>query len=315
MSKKWKIFWVAALAFTIFFQACGLESVQTFIFDADAEKKLGREFDSLVIVDGYGNDWLLEKGNNMTPEQEELYAYYRARANEVLKQLSDSDWKSLLPSGSLCGPYPSKTKCTEENFFEFKIIKSDIINAFALPGGYIYFYTAILDYFQSESELVTVLAHEVAHVVQHHTRDRLVKAIGGQLLIDLFLGDNIIGSLASLGYAAQLMQNSQENEHESDEIAFIYTHRMGISSQGLGDFFGRGLNFDDDDDEGKCISEKSFLDDVLQVFSTHPPSCDRVTRNKVQRGLAGQTPKSHPLDKNKLNGKTYKELVNAAKPF
>ena len=312
MSKKWKIFWVAALAFTIYFQACGLESVQTFILDADAEKKLGREFDSLVIVDGYDNgkniDWLLEK-NSMTPEQEELYAYYRARANEVLKQLSDSDWKSLLPSGSLCGPYPSKTKCTEENFFEFKIIKSDIINAFALPGGYIYFYTAILDYFQSESELVTVLAHEVAHVVQHHTRDRLVKAIGGQLLIELLLGDNIIGSIASLGYAAQLMQNSQENEHESDEIAFIYTHRMGISSKGLGDFFAKGLDFDE---EGKCIGKKtSFLDDVLNVFSTHPPSCDRVTRNTVQMRLAGQTLETHPLDIVR-DGKKYKDYVNAA---
>ncbi|MDR2580320.1 MAG: M48 family metalloprotease [Fibromonadaceae bacterium] len=309
MSKKWKFFWVAALAFVIFFQACGLESVQVFIFDADTEKKMGREFDSLVVVQGYEGDFLLERGG-MTQGQQELYDYYRERANEVLEQLSDSDWKSLLPKGNLCGPYPSKTECTRENFFEFKLIKSNIINAFALPGGYIYFYTAILDYFESESELVTVLAHEVAHVVQHHARDRLTKAIGGLLLIEIFLGDNILGDLASLGYSAKLMQNSQENEHEADEIAFIYTHRMGISSEGLGDFFARGLDYDEE--TGKCIGKKrDFLD---KMFSTHPPSCDRVTRNRVQRLLAGQTPETHPADIER-NGKTFKQLVNAAKPF
>ncbi|MDR2999936.1 MAG: M48 family metallopeptidase [Fibromonadaceae bacterium] len=304
MSKKWKFFWVAALAFVVFFQACGLESVQVFLFDADAEKKLGREFDSLVIVEGYGGDFLLEKGN-MTPEQEEFYDYYRERAKEVLGQLSDSDWKSLLPKGNLCGPFPSREQCTRENFFEFKLIKSDIINAFALPGGYIYFYTAILKDFQSESELVAVLAHEVAHVVQHHTRERLVKAISGTLLIEIFLGDGIVGQLASLGYAAELMQNSQENEYESDEIAFIYTHNMGISSKGLGDFFDRGLEYKD----GKCIGKKSALE---KMFSTHPPSCDRVNRNRVQMGLAGQTLETHRLDVNVLNGKNFKQLVDAA---
>ncbi len=302
MSNKWKVFWVASFAFVVFFQACGMHSWQEMLVSTSDEKQMGREFDSLVKI---GDKSVMGAGESIfepnTAAKKVLWDYYQARAKEVVNAIDKNDLDALLPSGKEC----NKQACTKDNFFEFKIINSKTRNAFAVPGGYVYFYTAILKDFKSESELVSVLGHEVGHVVKHHSRDRIVKQIGASAIIDLLLGPGIGGTLAELGAGFWLTKNGQDDESESDVLGFYYTNKIGISSQGLSDFFGRGLR-SYNAATGECNEGKESS--LLDVFSTHPPSCERVNRNTERIKNSGQ---NFPKDKNCANG-CFTDLVKAA---
>jgi predicted Zn-dependent protease len=308
MSFKWKVFWVASLALVIFFQACGMHSWEELLVSTADEKQMGHEFDSLVRV---GDKSVMQTGETIfepataNTAQKELWDFYQARAKEIVNSISKEDLDALLPSGNEC----NKKKCTKDNFFEFNIINSKTKNAFAVPGGYVYFYTEILKDFKSESELMGVLGHEVGHVVLHHSRDRMVKAAGASAVISIFLGDGIAGLIGLLGANFWLTSNGQGDESQSDSMGFYYTNKIGISSEGLGDFFARGLK-SYDPATGKCDLEKEGS--VLDVFSTHPPSCKRVNDNRDRIKREGQTLTSHPKNKNKSSGKTFTELVAAA---
>ena len=304
MSNKWKIFWIVSFAFVVFFQACGMNSWQEMLVSTADEKQMGREFDSLIRI---GDKSVMSAGESVfspqTAAEKVLYDYYQERAKEVVYAIDKKDLEGLLPSGNDC---KNKQKCTKDNFFEFNIITSKTKNAFAVPGGYVYFYTAILKDFRSESELVSVLGHEVGHVVKHHSRDRIVKQVGASAIIELLLGPGIGGTLATLGASFWLTSNGQGDESESDELGFYYTNKIGISSQGLSDFFGRGLkSYDSVTVTCNQEEESSFTD----VFSTHPPSCERVNNNTKRIKDSGQ---NFPKNKNFVDGKSFTELVTAA---
>jgi hypothetical protein len=326
MSNKWKFFWVISFVSVIFFQACWNSWEEIFINTAD-EKKMGREFDSLVrdgskdVLDPAKNEslWIPQTSADIA-----LYNYYVDRGKEIVKEILPKDMDGLMTREKLCRNNPDdrteKSACNKDNFFEFKIIKSSQINAFAVPGGYVYFYTEILKEnnknkdgknvkigFQSESELSSVLSHEIGHIVLHHSRDRMIKAVGASTLISIFLGDGMAGLIGTLGANFWLMGNSQDNEFEADSMGFYYTNKIGVSSEGLGDFFARGLK-SYNPSTGECSERQESS--VLDVFSTHPPSCERVNKNTKRIKNSGQNfPKDIHFGK---NGESFKELVNAA---
>jgi hypothetical protein len=315
MSNKWKFFWVVSFALVLFFQACGSHSWEELLVSTTDEKKMGREFDSLVR-NGGPNDVMqagekLFKPNGDVAKQE-LYDFYLARGKEMVRLIDSKDMNALLPSEKLCRNDPDNrgqaVTCTKDNFFEFKIIESSQMNAFAVPGGYVYFYTTILKGskgFQSESELMSVMGHEIGHVVLHHSRDRMVKQAGANALIQIFLGDGIAGLIGLLGANFWLTSNGQEDESASDSMGFYYTNKMRISSQGLSDFFKRGLVMNAD---GSCNERANSS--VMDVFSTHPPSCERVNNNKRRMDAIHQ---NHLMDPHTSpSGKTFKQLVSAA---
>jgi len=301
MSNRWKIFWVASLSLVIFFQACGMHSWEELLVSTADEKKMGREFDSLVKI---RHPDVMKSSESVfsasSAAETDLWNYYQARGKDVVSKIKKADLDALIPSDNLCGP--SKAKCTKDNFFEFKIIKSTTVNAFAVPGGYVYFYTAIMKQFKSESELMSVMGHEIGHVVLHHSRDAIVKEVGANAIIDLLLGDGMGAKLASLGGSFWLSSNSRENEAQSDSMAFEFTNAIGISSAGLSDFFNRGLA---KDANGKCKDETISLE---SVFSTHPPSCDRVKANDKRIADAHQ---SFQKDKN-TSPQKFTDIVSAA---
>jgi len=321
MSNKWRFFWVASFTLVIFFQACGVHSWEEFFVSTTDEKKMGREFDSLVrdrhkdVMNS--NEELFEPN---TAEERELYDFYLARGREMVKVIDKKNIDAVLPSGKLCrdnngADRKQKVTCKKENFFEFKIIRSTQLNAFAVPGGYVYFYTEILkennknkNGFKSESELMSVMGHEIGHVVLHHSRDKIIKQAATKGVIDILLGDGIGSVIASLGANFWLLGNSRDNESEADVKGFEYTNKMGISSQGLSDFFARGLKTYKPD-TGECDEKKEGS--ILDAFSTHPPSCERVNNNRKRMEAAKQ---NFPKDLNTSpSGKTFTQLVRDAK--
>jgi len=312
MSNRWRIFWVASFTLVIFFQACGMHSWEELLVSTADEKKMGREFDSLVKI---GNKEVIDVSkeslfdpNRATADELVLWNYYQQRGKDVVSKIRKVDLDALIPTNEpLCGA--SKAKCNKDNFFEFNIIKSKTVNAFAVPGGYVYFYSAIMTQFQSESELMSVMGHEIGHVVLHHSRDRIVKQVGASVIIDALLGDGMGAMLASLGTSLWLQSNGQGDESQSDSMGFYYTNELRISSVGLTDFFARGLKSYDPVTK-YCNEDKEGS--ILDVFSTHPPSCKRVNDNTDRIAKSGQTLQTHPKDKNSVNGKNFKQLVSAA---
>ncbi|MBG0776557.1 MAG: M48 family metalloprotease [Desulfovibrionaceae bacterium] len=126
---------------------------------------------------------------------------------------------------------------------ESNVILNNTLNAFALPGGYVFVYTGLILAFDSEAELAGVMAHELGHVTQRHVAQRIEKAqlvniatlVG--MVAGVFMGSSdarqalTIGS-AALGKAAML-NYSREDEREADNVGMNYLVAAGFPADGL----------------------------------------------------------------------------------
>jgi len=126
--------------------------------------------------------------------------------------------------------------------FKFTIIDKDIINAFAVPGGYVYIYSGIIKSMKDESELACVLGHEITHVTHHHYRDAMAKEAGLSLLLQALLGNNA-GQLTQLiGQTLDqlaVLKVSRDNESEADHYGTQYAGSVGRNPLGVAKFFSR----------------------------------------------------------------------------
>lgn len=154
----------------------------------------------------------------------------------------------------------------DEFAWEVYIIDQDILNAFAVPGGYIYVYTGLIKYLDKEDDLAGVLAHEVAHVDQRHSTQQLQKSQGLDVLLSIALGQNpgelkkvvagLAGNLASLSF-------SRKHEEEADEYSVHYLKETGYQCNGAYSFFQKLI------DSEEAGHTPTFL-------STHPNPKDRI---------------------------------------
>jgi beta-barrel assembly-enhancing protease len=160
--------------------------------------------------------------------------------------------------------------------YTFKVIDVKDINAFALPGGFIYVNKGLVDYVESEDELAAVLAHEIAHVAHHHTM-KLVKKqtkMDGYIALLVLLGS--MGNLPNrdlnnLIYGAQLVRTSkmggygQTAELDADRTAVTYLQKAGYDPSALLTFLHR-MSTD--------VENKPQL--PMGIFRTHPPYQERA---------------------------------------
>ena len=253
---------------SIFLNSCS--GVESFFFPPSEERKLGEAFDRELR-----DSTLVFYSTTSTNEDEKWLAnYLDSLGKSLVGNIPASDWNHLLPSGE---------GLNEQNFFSFVIIQEDVVNAFAVPGGFTYFYTGILKTMKTEAELVGVLGHEVGHVIEHHSREKMIRAGVASTVLSLLLGgeeDNALAEItASLGAAWWVNSNSPDKELESDEHGVRFAYDMGIDPRGIEYFFGRGLI---DETTGECVpKEQSFLEGILGALaSTHPPHCDRVNQSR-----------------------------------
>lgn len=135
--------------------------------------------------------------------------------------------------------------------FEFFALSDPTLNAFAMPGGYIGVHTGLIVATRSESELASVLAHEISHVTQHHLARQLSTQSGGQLPMLLSLAVAILAARnnADLAQGALLtgqaaaIQNqlnySRDFERESDRLGLKLLDKAGFDVRAMADFFVR----------------------------------------------------------------------------
>jgi len=153
--------------------------------------------------------------------------------------------------------------------YHIKVIDSKEINAFALPGGYLYVFRGLLDAVDNEAELASVLGHEIAHITERHATKQMTKA---QIYeIAAAIGSAATGAgqagrmVAGLGEALLMTKFSREDEAEADRYGMEYMVKAGYDPQAMISMFKKLL---------KIHKEKPDL--LERLFSTHPPTEERI---------------------------------------
>ena len=157
----------------------------------------------------------------------------------------------------------------------FKVVNSQDINAFALPGGFIYINRGILEAADNEAQVAGVISHEIGHVVMRHGTHRASQAqVGGGVLGVLggVLGGGAGGQAAQIGAGflttSILLKNSRGAESQSDDIGTYMLYDAGYDPRAMAEFFD--------------IIGKKYPQRTAQFFSDHPNPDNRVKRvNKL----------------------------------
>jgi predicted Zn-dependent protease len=166
--------------------------------------------------------------------------------------------------------------------WHFAVVNTDVVNAFALPGGFVYVNRGVIARARNESELAAVMGHEIEHVVRRHSVSQMEKAQGANLGVALACHfTNICNHAAGraaiqVGGAAMFARFSRADETQADSGGFQNELRAGLDPHGMLSFF-----------EQLMADEKS-QPGLLQWFSDHPGTADRVT--DVKRWLATVPP-------------------------
>jgi len=161
----------------------------------------------------------------------------------------------------------------DEFDWETKIVHNDtILNAFAGPAGYIYVYTGLIKFLESEDHFAGVLAHEIAHADRRHVTDQLTKSLGLEVILSIVLGGEDPSTIAQIGAALAGLQFTRSNEKEADEFSVKYLCNTEWNANGAGGFFQLLI------DMGQAIGLPEFL-------STHPNPGNRVEAINEQDSL------------------------------
>ncbi|HOC68476.1 MAG TPA: M48 family metallopeptidase [Candidatus Hydrogenedentes bacterium] len=164
----------------------------------------------------------------------------------------------------------AKVAPRQEVSYSFKVIDApDTVNAFALPGGYMYIYTGLMKLCDNEAELAAVMAHEIAHVSGKHHGEMMTRQTGMEVISSIALGENpgaaatLASQLFTSGVAARF---SRTQEREADSTGMDILYRAGYPPEAMVSFMNKLLALDQENGGGKS----------LPIFATHPSPEERV---------------------------------------
>ncbi len=185
--------------------------------------------------------------------------------------------------------------------YHVKVVDSPVVNAFAVPGGYIYLTRGIMANLNNEAEFIGVLGHEMGHIAARHSVSQQTK----QQLGTLVLIGGMIASPKFANYAEQAMQGlellflsfSREDEREADALGSEYATKLGYDGTKMADFYKVLIKMNLSESEGG----------VPTFLSTHPDPGDRY--NAVLRNTKAWQD-SLKLPSYKVNGDSYLQMID-----
>ncbi len=260
---------LALLLSTILLPTCARNPVtgkkELSLWSTEKEIKMGQSYDPQVVAQ-YGKY-----------ENDDMQAFI----NEKGKEMAAISHRPNLP-------------------YEFKILDSPIVNAFAVPGGYVYFTRGIMAHFNNEAEFAGVLGHEIGHVTARHSARQYSK----QMLAQVGFIVGVVASkefrnyadVAQTGLGLLFLKFSRSNESESDKLGVEYSTKIGYDAKEMANFFNT-LKRMRGDAEGAPPT----------LLSTHPDPGDRF--NKVGQ-MAKKWQAKDPGGKYEVNRDKYLRMID-----
>ncbi|WP_276361031.1 M48 family metalloprotease [Daejeonella sp. H1SJ63] len=180
--------------------------------------------------------------------------------------------------------------------YEFKIVDSEILNAFAVPGGYVYFTRGIMAHFNNEAEFAGVLGHEIGHITARHSVSQQTKAVLGQVgLIGSMILVPQVADFAqplSQGLGLLFLKFGRDAERQSDELGVEYSSKIGYDAHEMAGFFNTL-------ERKTAGTQAAELPDFL---STHPNPGER---NVTVNNLSVEWKKKLNLKNPNINRESY----------
>jgi beta-barrel assembly-enhancing protease len=167
--------------------------------------------------------------------------------------------------------------------FKIAVLQSDVINAFALPGGFLVFNSALLQKCDNEAQFASVIAHEIAHITQNHHSRFFRKAAKNNfntlaaILAAVVLANSnpdVAGAALYSGMAVNIqhsLNHSRAHEREADAVGIKLLAKAGINPDGMAQFFDKLPKQEDD----------NVYAGIGQYLSTHPNSENRIIASKT----------------------------------
>ena len=187
-----------------------------------------------------------------------------------------------LPKTAALNEFAEQLVFNNTHELHFTVLKSDLVNAFALPNGNIFVYTGILDKMEDSSELAALLGHEVSHVNNRHSIKTLCRNLAGKLLISVLLSDagGVTQIITNNAHNLHNLSYSRDFEREADEqgtAMLMYNH---INPQGMIRLFSRL-----EDEDTQLLSK---------YISTHPLTKDRIEKIGLYIEKSDYQPEENP---------------------
>jgi predicted Zn-dependent protease len=185
--------------------------------------------------------------------------------------------------------------------YQFKIVDSPVVNAFAVPGGFVYFTRGIMAHFNNEAEFAGVLGHEIGHITARHSAKQYSNAMLGQ--IGLVAGSLVSPEFAQFADVAQqglqllFLKFGRDAESQSDKLGVEYSTKIGYDASEMAGFFSTLDR----------LSSLSGAEEVPTFLSTHPDPADR--ENKVAK-LAADWRRKTNADNLEVNRESYLKMID-----
>jgi len=213
---------------------------------------------------------------SVSPQQEvQMGQQYSAEINRQLPIVRDPEVNRYI---NVLGDSLARTTSRADLDWQFYIVDSPEVNAFAVPGGFIYLNRGLIERARTMSEVAGVLGHEIGHVVRRHSikqMEQQQKANIG-LTVGCILAPSVCGNQAAatgiqLGAGAIFARFSREDEREADVEGVRISTRAGIDPRGIPTMF-----------ETLLEERQSRPDAVSAMFTTHPLEEQRITATRAQ---------------------------------
>jgi predicted Zn-dependent protease len=216
----------------------------------------------------------------MSPAQERQIGAQEHQ--NVLKEFGLYDDKRLQKYVSEVGnKVTARTERTDVNY-QFFLLDSPIVNAFALPGGYIYLTRGTMALAGSEAEIAAVLGHEAGHVTARHSAERYSQGVAtsiGASILSVAIDSSGVSQALGVGSDLYLKSYSRSQENQADTLGIRYLGHAGYDTQAMTDFL---MHLQADSALENKLEGDGSSKAINTFFSTHPATAERVNKTKTE---------------------------------
>ena len=189
---------------------------------------------------------------------------------QILQEMGAYDHRDLQQYVSDIGVRLAKTSERPQLPWRFTVVDQPVVNAFAVPGGFIYITRGILGYLDSEAQLVGVLGHEIGHVTARHSAQQYTRAMGGTLglaALSIFVpATRPFGQLTEQALGVLFLKYGRDDELQSDSLGATYAATNGWDPRAVPQFLATLGRLSEGSEKG-----------IPNWLSTHPDPGSRVT--------------------------------------